>query len=167
LLTAHFQRTHIEILTKRPERIKEHLPEYFDTLSNVWIGVSIETEEQMGRLEYLKDLSCTTFASFEPLIGPINWDERMDGLDWSIIGGESGNDTGKYRYRKMELDWMLNLIDGAKSSGLPCFVKQLGTYQAKQLNLKDRHGGNFEDFPEEFMLREFPRVYYDADLAIT
>jgi protein gp37 len=155
-----------QILTKRPERIKEHLPEYFNSLSNVWIGVSIETEEQMGRLEYLKDLSCTTFASFEPLIGPIKWDNRMNDLKWCIIGGESGNDIGKYRYRKMELDWMLDLIDGAKSSGVPCFVKQLGTYQYKQLALTDRHGGNVEELPEEFKLRQFPRVYYDKHMAI-
>lgn len=156
-----------QILTKRPERIKEHLPIYFNSLSNVWIGVSIEGEEQMERLEYLKDLPCTTFASFEPLISPIKWDKRMDALDWCIIGGESGNDIGKYRYRKAELEWMLNLIDGAKSAGVPCFVKQLGTYQAKQLDLKDRHGGNFEEFPEEFKVREFPAVYYDKYMAMS
>lgn len=154
-----------QILTKRPERIKEHLPEYFDDLENVWIGVSIESEEQVGRLEYLKDLPCTTFASFEPLIGPIKWDNRMDGLKWCILGGESGNDRGKYLYRKMELEWMQHLIDGAKSNGVPCFVKQLGTYQSKQLFLNDRHGGDFEEFPEEFKLREFPTIYYDKHMA--
>ncbi|MFH4969323.1 DUF5131 family protein [Gaetbulibacter sp. M240] len=155
-----------QILTKRPERIKEQLPKYFDSLNNVWLGVSIESEEQMGRLEHLKDLPCITFASFEPLIGPINWDTRMDGLKWCIIGGESGNDTGKYQYRKMELDWALHLVDGAKSSGVPCFVKQLGTYQYKQLNLKDRHGGNLEEFPEGFQVRDFPAVYYDKHMAM-
>jgi len=149
-----------QILTKRPERIKEHLPEWFSSLNNVWIGVSIESEEQMGRLEYLKDLPCTTFASFEPLIGPIKWDERMDSLKWCIIGGESGNDKGRHLYRKMELEWMLHLINGAKSSGVPCFVKQLGTYQSKQLALKDRHGGSFEEFSEEFKVREFPTTFY-------
>ena len=146
-----------QILTKRPERIKSHLPKWFDELNNVWLGVSIESDEQMDRLKYLKDLSCITFASFEPLIGPIIWDNRMDGLDWCIIGGESGNETGKYRYRKMELQWALDLVKGAKASGVPCFVKQLGTYQAKMLKMKDRHGGDFKEFPEELKLRMFPR----------
>ncbi|WP_242083173.1 DUF5131 family protein [Aestuariivivens sediminis] len=155
-----------QILTKRPERIKENLPEYFDELDNVWLGVSIESEDQMGRLEYLTDLSCITFASFEPLLGPIKWDERMDGLDWCIIGGESGNDNGKYLYRKMELDWALHLVEGAKSSGVPCFVKQLGTYQYKQLSLKDRHGGNLEEFPEGFKVREYPAVYYEKHMVM-
>ena len=30
-----------QILTKRPERIREHLPGWFDALENVWIGVRI------------------------------------------------------------------------------------------------------------------------------
>jgi len=155
-----------QILTKRPERIKEHLPNWFETLDNVWLGVSIESQEQVGRLEYLKDLPCTTFASFEPLIGPINWNTTMNGLDWCIIGGESGNDTGKYRYRPMELEWGLDLVDAAKANGVPCFVKQLGTYQAKLLAHKDRHVGNFDEFPEEFKMREFPMVYYDKHMAV-
>jgi len=155
-----------QILTKRPERIEEHLPKWFETLDNVWLGVSIESEEQAGRLEYLKDLPCITFASFEPLFGPIEWNNTMNGLDWCIIGGESGNDTGKYRYRPMELEWGLDLVEGANSNGVPCFVKQLGTYQAKQLAHKDRHGGNFDEFPEEFKVREFPMVYYDKHMAM-
>lgn len=156
-----------QILTKRPERIKEHLPEYFDDLDNVWVGVSIESEEQMVRLEYLKDLSCITFASFEPLLGPIKWDEKMDGLDWCVIGGESGNDNGEHKHRRMELEWMRNLINGARSNNVPCFVKQLGTYQYKQLGLKDRHGGYVEEFPEEFKVREYPAVYYEKHMAMS
>jgi hypothetical protein len=49
---------------------------------------------------------------------------------------------------------------------VPCFVKQLGTYQYKQLGLKDRHGGKMEEFPEEFKVREFPAVFYDKHMAV-
>ena len=86
-----------QILTKRPERILDHLPDFFGELDNVWIGCSVESQKQVDRIDYLVDLACTTFVSFEPLIGPIAWNDRMNALDWMIIGGESGNESGKWR----------------------------------------------------------------------
>ncbi len=148
-----------QILTKRPERIKDNLPLYFSELKNVWIGVSIESEKQVGRLKYLKYLNCITFASFEPLIGPITWNGMMSALDWCIVGGESGNETGKWRYREMKLAWAENIVKGANENNAPCFVKQLGTYQAKQLGFKGKHGGDFDEFPENLKVREFPKSY--------
>ena len=82
----------------------------------------------------------------------------MNHLDWIIIGGESGNETGEYRYRPMELSWAKKLVEGAKSHNIPVFVKQLGTYQAKLLGLNDRHGGDVSEFPPYLRLREFPSV---------
>lgn len=120
-----------QILTKRPERIKDNLPDYFNELYNVWIGVSVESQKHVNRISYLNDLHCITFVSFEPLIGEITWDKGMNDLDWCIIGGESGNDSGKYIYRPLELYWIEKLINGAKSNNVKCFVKQMGTYQAK------------------------------------
>jgi len=151
-----------QILTKRPERIAKHLPEYFDELHNVWLGVSVESEAQVERIAYLRDLPCTTFVSFEPLIGPIVWKDSMNHIDWFIIGGESGNDTGKYKYRPMEIEWLEHLIYEAQKSGIPCFVKQLGTYQAKRLLLKDRFGGNMNEWAMELRVREFPKSKFLA-----
>ena len=118
--------------------------------------MSIESQEQVNRLEYLKDLPCLTFTSFEPLLGFIKWDERMSVLDWCIIGGESGNESGKWRYRKMELSWAEELVNGSRDNNVPCFVKQLGTYQAKDMGLDDRHSGDIDEFPEHLKIREFP-----------
>lgn len=147
-----------QILTKRPERIESNLPDYFDELNNVWIGVSVESQHQVDRLKYLIDLPCLIFASFEPLIGPIEWHPHMNFLHWMIIGGESGNETGKWRYRPMETNWLRKLVDGAFFNGVPCFVKQLGTYQAKLLKLKDRHGGDINEWPVCFQTRQFPNT---------
>ncbi|REC62933.1 hypothetical protein DRF65_08950 [Chryseobacterium pennae] len=152
------------ILTKRPERIKDHLPSYFESLHNVWIGVSVESQQQVSRIAYLNDLSCITFASFEPLIGEIEWDQNMNLLDWCIIGGESGNDTGKHRYRPMELEWMEKLIDASIKNNVKCFVKQLGTYQAKSLSLKDKHGGGIDEWDSHLRIREFPNKRKPFDL---
>ncbi|WP_179955073.1 DUF5131 family protein [Maribacter luteus] len=148
-----------QILTKRPERIKENLPFNFESYKNVWIGVSVENQDYISRLDYLQDLPCVTFASFEPLIGPIHWNASMSNLDWCIIGGESGNDFGNYRYRNMELSWAGDLVLNAKKNNLPCFVKQLGTSQAKNLGLADRHGGSITEFPQNLQVREYPGLY--------
>lgn len=148
-----------QILTKRPERIKENLPHNFESYKNVWIGVSVENQDYVNRLDYLHELPCITFASFEPLIGPIQWNSSMNNLDWCIVGGESGNEFGKYRCRKMELSWAEDLVIKAKENKVACFVKQLGTYQAKKLGLNDRHGGDNSEFPLLLNVREYPYNY--------
>jgi protein gp37 len=164
-----------QILTKRPERIEQSLPSDWGWgYSNVWIGVSVEDFEHAHRLEYLHELKGViskfkTFASIEPLIADLRISEfssathkAFASLDWVIIGGESGNETGKFRYRPCELQWMLDIVHWTQKLKIPTFVKQLGTYQAKKINMKnekgrhDRHGGNIEGFPCELRLRQFP-----------
>lgn len=146
-----------QILTKRPERIHENLPKWFDEISDrVWMGVSIESQEYVDRIDYLLDLPCIKFVSFEPLLDKINWTAKMNNLDWIIIGGESGNDNGDYLYRPMELSWMEKLLKDAKDHNIPCFVKQMGTYQAKLMGLKERHGTDINEFPKHLCIREYP-----------
>ena len=77
-------------------------------------------------------------------------------LDWVIVGGESGNDKGLYRYRPCELDWIGTVVSQCKSANVAVFVKQLGTHLAKEGHLSDRHGGNIEEFPESLQVRQFP-----------
>lgn len=145
-----------QILTKRPERILDNLPSDFSEFKNVQIGVSIETQNQIGRLEYLKKLNCTTFASLEPLIGKVVLPENS-GLDWVIIGGESGNNVGKYQFRPCEMEWIESLVNQCKEMDIPVFVKQLGTFLAKENKLSDRHGGDINEFPNNLQIRQFPK----------
>jgi protein gp37 len=146
-----------QILTKRPERIMNNLPSYFGEIADrVWIGVSVESQAYVNRLSYLLNLPCKTFASFEPLLGPIKWDANMSALDWCIIGGESGNETGKYLYRPMELSWAESLAVDSVKNNVPCFVKQMGTHLSKQLGMTDRHGSKVEEFPSKLQIRQFP-----------
>jgi protein gp37 len=78
-------------------------------------------------------------------------------IDWAIIGGESGNENGKYRYRPCEIEWMQSLVrDLTPTTAI--FVKQMGTHIAKQLKMKDRHGGDIAEFPEDLRIREFPFI---------
>lgn len=156
-----------QILTKRPERINDNLPSFYNELRNVWIGTSIGSQKSIGRLTQLLSpyRRGVHFLSLEPLhseiVLPMN--EPIDGVEpvhnilwWVIIGGESGNENGKYRYRPCKLEWIEGLIMQCKAFGIPVFVKQLGTHLAKQMGLKDRHGGNIDEWPEHLRIREFP-----------
>ncbi len=150
-----------QILTKRPERIKSCLPEDWGYgWKNVWLGTSIGSNKGMNRLYDLPKYENTIrFVSFEPLWEQIDMNLDISTLlqiDWAIIGGESGNDTGKYRYRPCQIEWIEEIVKEIRSVGNAVFVKQLGTYLSKQLRMSDRHGGNIEEFPEHLRIREFP-----------
>lgn len=167
-----------QILTKRPERIKECLPEdWGDGYPNVWLGVSVENQDALDRIDILKTISANIrFLSYEPLIGKIK-DHSLLGIDWVIIGGESGNENGKHRYRECKVDWLLKLVQNAQKQDAPVFVKQLGTYLAKSFDLKDRSGGDMTEWDSIFLkplqVREFPinsmdqgsKLYTEEDLA--
>lgn len=150
-----------QILTKRPERIIEQTPPDMLAAPNIWYGTSVGSQKGDSRIYDLLKVDCQTrFISFEPLHGPIDLyldlTELMK-IQWAIIGGESGNETGKYRYRPCEVEWMESLIHDLTPT-TAIFVKQMGTYLAKQLKMSDRHGGNIMEFPEQLQIREFPNT---------
>lgn len=166
-----------QILTKRPERIKDCLPpDWGEGWDNVWLGTSIGSQAKIDRAYSLLMVpSKVKFLSLEPLHEEIDIsgvispgggcpafiyddDEMIWGYDWVIVGGESGNDNGKYRYRSCDLEWIRNIIRNCKDGGVPVFIKQLGTHLAKQMGLKDRHGGDMDEWPEDLRIREFPRI---------
>lgn len=147
-----------QILTKRPERIMEHVPEdWGEGWDNVWMGTSIGSQKAVSRLHELEKVKAKIkFVSFEPLHENLSTG-FVGAVDWVIIGGECGNETGKYRYRPCELEWIEHIISGYEAlTGAAIFVKQLGTHLAKSMGLKDRHGGNIEEWPEHLRIREFP-----------
>lgn len=158
-----------QILTKRPERIDQCLPDDWGSgYPNVWLGVSIETHAELTRAYILAESKPATvkFISAEPLLNDFSNDfihllkgtcKGFQGypFEWIIIGGESGNDTGKYGYRPTRLEWIENLIDVSRAFGVHVFVKQLGTHLAKEMKLS-RHGKKMEEWPSNIQLREFP-----------
>lgn len=150
-----------QILTKRPERIVDNTPPDLLMADNIWFGTSVGSPSGMKRIYDLINVDCKTrFVSFEPLHERI--DMNLDLLDllkihWAIIGGESGNESGKYRYRPCKVEWMEELVNDLTPS-TDIFVKQMGTHLSKKLRMTDRHGGNFEEFPESLKLRNFPKT---------
>jgi protein gp37 len=160
------------ILTKLPERIKDHLPaDWGKGYPNVWLGVSAENQARYDeRIELLLNVPARIrFLSLEPLLGPIELglDKKMafanskysfesnlylsDLIDWVIIGGESGNETGKYLYRPCNFSWIDDLLDQCLNSEVALWVKQYGTYLAKLIHLPgagENDGSYPMDLPE-------------------
>lgn len=161
-----------QILTKRPERIVECLPDDWgaEGYPNVWLGTSVENQAAYDlRVPILVEIPAKVrFLSCEPLIDRI-WpflppyadknEREMNKIDWVIVGGESGNENGKSKYRPCQLYWVLHLMYEFRSRNVPIFVKQTGTYMAKQMHLADRHGGDINEWPEVLQVREFPKAY--------
>jgi protein gp37 len=150
-----------QVLTKRPERIVECLPDdWGDGWNNVWMGTSIGHQEAIGRIHQLLEVPASKrFVSFEPLWSKVDMNLDLSDLcsiDWAIIGGESGNETGMYRYRPCSIEWIESLISDLTPT-TSIFVKQLGTHLAKEMSLKDRHGGDIDEWPEHLRIREFPK----------
>lgn len=150
-----------QILTKRPERIIDNLPSFWDEIKNrVWLGTSCGSDASMHRAETLMksciDICPILFLSLEPLYGTVDITRLSYVPDWVIVGGESGNETGKYRYRTCEINWIERIVADCQNEDVPVFVKQMGTHLSRVLGMSDRHGGNIDEFPEHLKIRQFP-----------
>lgn len=163
VMDAHPDRT-FQILTKRPERALEWTRKWYghelgspglieEPNANIWLGVSIENARFSYRAELLRQTpAAVRFISAEPLLGPVAGALELRGIDWLIIGGESGP-----RSRKMELAWAMGLVRQAREAGVPVFVKQLGTELGRVYDAGPK-GGELERFPKALRHREFPEL---------
>jgi len=132
------------------------------------------------------------FASYEPALGPVSFwafikgevrdrcvvtlGGRPDtpGLDWVIVGGESGNGA-----RPFDVEWAAKAVEQCRGAGVPVFIKQLGAHPCFKLEdeerrgnmmpsfhhshgdrfckkLNDPKGGDMSEWPEHLRVREFP-----------
>lgn len=150
-----------QILTKRPERIKQCLPDdWGDGWPHVWLGVSAENQKAAEtRIPILNDIpAAVRWLSCEPLLGPVNLDGMLSNIHWIVVGGESGNENGQWRYRPCQLVWIYRIIGSSDWYNIPVFVKQLGTHLSKGLSLKDRHGTKPAEWPTAMKRQEFPNT---------
>ena len=123
-------------------------------LLNVWLGVSVEdqatADERIPLL--LQTPAAIRFVSYEPALGPVDFDRRQEqpywfssfnpaygqaGIDWIIAGGESGPDA-----RPPHPDWFRNTRDQCQDAGVPFFFKQHGDWREPKEgeSYNTRHG---------------------------
>jgi protein gp37 len=109
-----------QVLTKRSDRLAE-VANRLTWPANVWMGVSVESEAYMHRIDHLKNVpAAVRFLSVEPLLGPIN-SLPLTGIDWVILGGESGPHA-----RAMDPQWVRRIRNHCVSEKVPFFFKQWG-----------------------------------------
>jgi protein gp37 len=125
---------------------------------NIWLGVSVENQaaanERIPLL--LQTPAAVRFLSCEPLLGPIDFDEAgsrggedgdpfafsalrgtdgcdpsIPGIDWVIVGGESGKGA-----RPMHPDWARSLRDQCVAAGVAFHFKQWGEYREYEVGIE-------------------------------
>jgi protein gp37 len=118
-----------QVLTKRSSLMQRYLNErYKDSYgpAHIWLGVSIEDGSKRSRLAHLKKCNAgVRFVSFEPLLGPIG-EVDLKGIDWVIVGGESGP-----RARPMRVEWAREVREQCLRSNVAFFFKQWGGIRPK------------------------------------
>lgn len=109
-----------QILTKRADRLAE-LALALPWPANVWMGVSVESERYLDRVERLRSVPATVrFLSLEPLLGPLPTLDLAQ-IDWVIVGGESGP-----RARPMAAEWVREIRRKCDEAAVALFFKQWG-----------------------------------------
>ena len=90
-----------------------------DGYPNVWLGVTCEDREYgYPRIDALCEIPAKVhFISAEPLLESLI-DISLDGVDWVIVGGESGPG-----FRKMEESWAYELVDICNDENIPVRTK--------------------------------------------
>jgi len=135
-----------QVLTKRSTRLLE-LDRDIDWPSNVWMGVSVECQEYLFRVEHLRRTGARVrFLSLEPLLGPLPGLD-LRGIDWVIVGGESGPGA-----RPLAEEWVTGIRDRSIAAGVPFFFKQWGGVRRKQAG-RILDGRTWDEMPRLNTLR--------------
>lgn len=137
-----------QILTKRHERLRKYFCKY-TCPANVWLGVSAENRKYgLPRIRALqKTPAAIRFVSAEPLVDDLG-ELDLDGIDWIIVGGESGK-----KARPMKLEWVENIRLQASEQGVAFFFKQWGTWgpdgvrRSKKANGRTLQGSRYDEMP--------------------
>lgn len=134
-----------QILTKRSGRLKRLAPK-LNWTDNIWMGVSVEDARVLNRVEDLKATPAKIkFISAEPLIGSVKGID-LSGIHWCIIGGESGD----AHVRRLDPQWVKELIHQCSQDHTRVFVKQMGRHLGQELGMSGIKGNDGTKFPIGF-----------------
>ncbi len=131
-----------QILTKRSERLLE-LANELPWSRNIWMGVSVEDENVLQRIEHLRQVpSFTRFLSCEPLIGPLD-ELDLSAIHWVIVGGESGPGA-----RPMKREWVDTILSQCREQDVAFFFKQWGGVRKKSTG-RTLNGRTYDEYPNQ------------------
>lgn len=131
----------------------------------------LSVEPMLGPVDFKRHL--TGSIPFKPGYLPTPYKR----IDWVIFGGESGPGA-----RACNVEWVRDGVRQCREAVVACFVKQLGanvidnntigadTFPQSQcwpdgtktdhinVSLRDRKGGDWSEWPEDLIVREFPKT---------
>ncbi len=129
-----------QVLTKRAERLYE-LHHKLNWTKNIWMGVSVEDERVIERIDFLRETNAVTkFLSCEPLIGPLQ-NMNLKNIDWVIVGGESGR-----KARPIKHAWVWDIKFQCQEQEVLFFFKQWGGTNKKKAG-RELAGMTYDDMP--------------------
>lgn len=163
---------------------------------NVWLGTSAENQDQADKRvpELIATPAAVRFVSAEPLLDSVDLQaipyqpatgsddddysdclggilrnhERNAGLDWVIVGGESGAGA-----RECDMTWIRSVVKQCGDAQVPVFVKQAGSKpyswtcaagancthpdcSKRPWRLKDPKGGDPTEWSPDLRVRQMP-----------
>lgn len=131
-----------QVLTKRSKRLVELAP-HLPWPNNVWIGVSVENQQTVSRIDDLRMIpSKIRFLSVEPLLGSIN-SMSLEGIHWVVVGGESGPNS-----RPLKKEWVRTIRDNCTINGTSFFFKQWGGTNKKKTG-RELDGKHWNEMPTD------------------
>ncbi len=140
-----------QVLTKRSRRLAGLAPR-LPWPQNVWMGVSIESPRYLLRLHDLLSVpAAVRFLSLEPLLSPIPG-LPLKGIDWVIVGGESGPGC-----RPMRAEWVREIRDHCLAAGVPFFFKQWGGRRKSQTGRR-LGGRTWDQMPDQRASQDFVHI---------
>lgn len=130
-----------QVLTKRAEQLLKFNAQ-LSWSPNIWMGVSVEDEHVTDRIDALRQTDAhVKFLSLEPLLGALP-NLELDGIDWVIVGGESGPGA-----RKMEEAWVIEIREQCADADVAFFFKQWGG-KRKSKTGRVLEGRTYDEMPE-------------------
>lgn len=109
-----------QILTKRDTILLKYSKE-LNWTDNIWMGVSVGSNASIRKIQRLTQCDAKhKFLSVEPLIENLK-DYSLKGIDWVIVGGESGGGA-----REMKAEWVESVRQQCLKDNVPFFFKQWG-----------------------------------------
>jgi protein gp37 len=145
------------ILTKRIGNAPTMLPGDWDAgYPNVWLLASVDQAGLERELPKLLGIPAVVHGvSIEPQLAPVRLGRFAPMMQWVINGGESGAGA-----RPFHLEWARSLIAECRRAGTAIFVQKLGCqpYEGgRRLRLNDYAGGDWNEWPTDLRIRQFPR----------
>jgi protein gp37 len=135
-----------QVLTKRSERLRDLLSTKLKLAAkhrHIWWGVSVEDRGYgLPRIEHLRAApAAVRFLSIEPLLQDLG-DFDISGIDWAIVGGESGHGA-----RSMEPEWVERILKLCRSQKVDFFFKQWGGVHKSKTG-RSLHGKTYDEMPQ-------------------